>query len=169
MKKLVYLILLWSCNQDNKTALISYEIKVVKKQYIEIKISNNTTKNCFFVTPMLYFIKTSNENKRILTEDIITEIKYNYEDISDSKKNNNIITIKDPLNNNCNSIFLKLKKSEKIKLIYEIKNGEDLAFGKYSVIVNDLSCNIDSIRKKIPIGYSYYTDSLLIPNKINIQ
>jgi len=170
MKKLVYLIILSGCNQQYKIPSISYDIEVIKRKYIEINISNNTDKDYFFVTPKLYFIKNSNNNKSILTEDIITEIDYNYEDFLVSKKHNhNILTSIDSIKNNCNSIFLILKKSESIKLMYKIKNYNNLSGGDYSVIVNHLNCNIDYIKKKNRIGYLPYKNSLLIPTKINIE
>lgn len=170
MKNLIYLIFLWNCTQSNKkTTSISYEIEVINKKFIEMKISNNTKKNYFFAHPRLFIIKTSNKNKNILTEDIVTEVEYNYKDfrLIDNKKSNNQSTIS--ISNNCNSIFLVLKKEKQFKLKYEIKNSEDLSSGNYSIIVDNLSCNIDSIKKKIPIGYLYYPDSLSIPRRINIQ
>ncbi|ASW74900.1 hypothetical protein IQ37_12620 [Chryseobacterium piperi] len=170
MKNIIYLILLWSCNQNNKVTSISYEIEVTKKQSIEIKISNNTDKNYFFTHPKLFFIKTNNRSKNILTEDIITEAKYNYDDFIflGTKKSNSFITVHNTFHN-CNSIFFLLKKGENIKLKYNIKNSEDLSFGRYSVIINDLNCNTDLIKKKIPADFIYYKDSLSIPHEINIK
>ncbi|UZT97644.1 hypothetical protein ODZ84_21110 [Chryseobacterium fluminis] len=167
MKKLIYLILFLGCSQYHKKDLISFDIEVIDNQYLEIKISNNTAGNYFFAIPKLYLMRESTINNNILVEDVITEINYDYKKMLDSE-DHRLIRIDDSVTN-CNSIFLKLKKSEFIILTYEIKNREEVLSGNYSVVANDINCTIESIKIETPKGYIYYTDSLSVPKKIQIN
>ncbi|AZA80691.1 hypothetical protein C1637_12310 [Chryseobacterium lactis] len=169
MRNLVYCILLLACSSKNEKKSISYDVDITDKKIIEMTISNTTGKDYFFAHPQLFFIKTRhNSNKNIVTEDVITEIEYNYKQIVMDKKNDGNALIVNS-NTNCNSIFFKLKNGEHIKLKYNISNKKDLSTGIYSVVANDINCNIDSIEKESISDYSYYKGILSLPDKIIIK